>query len=187
MIKELTSDDERIDIGTGTYATTLPLLRLHHPDNRIIIGKYCSFGEGVTIFAGGNHPVDFVTTHPLKLFFGKSDMSEWSHDCGDDSEHTVIGNDVWLGHQATILSGSTIGDGAIIGAKSVVRGNIPSYAIVIGNPAKVIRYRFDDEIIEELLKICWWNWPEEKVRKYAEHIASPNISSFLKSCSGVEL
>jgi len=175
LFHDLTSDDARITIGRGTYATTPPLLRPHHANNRIEIGKFCSFAEGVSVFSGGNHPMGFITTHPLKLYLGIEGYADWSADCGDDNEITQIGNDVWLGHEACILSGSKIGDGAIIGARAVVRGDVPPYAIVIGNPAKVIRYRFDSVVIATLLKEKWWDWPEEKIRRYAKTIASNNV------------
>jgi len=179
MITQLTSVDDRIEIGVGTYATGTPLLRPHHPDNRIIIGNYCSLAEGVSIFAGGNHPLNFATTHPLKLFLGIDEFDGLSSDCGDDGVVTTIGHDVWIGHEACILSGANVGNGAIIGARCVVRGTIPPYAIVIGNPAQIIRFRFDDETISKLLVIKWWNWSLDKIKKNAVLIASRNVQHFL--------
>ena len=179
MISQLISEDNRIEIGTGTYATGTPLLRPHHPWNKIIIGNYCSLAEGVSIFAGGNHPLDFITTHPLKLFLGIAEFDSWSSDCGDAAAVTTIGNDVWIGHEACILSGANVGDGVIIGARSVVRGEIPPYAIVIGNPAQIIRFRFDEETISKLLTIKWWNWSLNKIRENVALIGSRNIQHFL--------
>ena len=181
MLEQLSVDDERITIGEGTYASSTPLLKLFHPNNKIKIGNYCSLANDVTIFAGGNHPIDYITTHPLKLYFNLSDFEGWSHDCQDDNEVTTIGSDVWIGHGATILSGVTIGDGAVIGARAVVASNIPPYAIAVGNPARIIKYRFSQEIIDKLLHVAWWNWGEEKIKQNALLIASRDINSFFLS------
>lgn len=181
MLEPLQSDNEHIQIGAGTYASSPPLLKLFHKNNKIEIGKYCSLADEVTIFAGGNHPINSITTHPLKLFFNLSDTEEWACDCQDGNETTLIGNDVWIGYGATILSGVTIGDGAIIGAKAVVASDIPPYAIAVGNPAKVIKYRFSHESIDKLLQIKWWNWEEEKIKKNAFLIASADINNFFLS------
>ncbi len=179
LILELTSDDPRVQIGHGTHASGTPLLRLHHPNNQIIIGKFCSFAYDVTVFSGGNHPMNFVTTYALKLYFDIDEYSDWTDDCGDGSETTHIGNDVWIGHGACILSGANIGDGAVVGAHAVVRGTVPPYAIVFGNPSQVMRYRFDQETIAKLLAVKWWDWPENKIKEFARDIASPNVSEFL--------
>lgn len=181
MITELISNDHRVEIGCGTYASGPPLIRPHHPNNRIVIGKFCSLANDVAIFSGGNHPFGFATTHPLKLYLGLNEFSDWSADCGDDSMITHIGNDVWIGHGACILSGSVVGDGAVIGARAVVRGNVPPYAIVIGNPAQVIRYRFDHATISKLLQLKWWDWSLDKIKEFAKDIASSDIQKLLAS------
>lgn len=178
MIEQLVSDNPQVVIGRGTYASSQPLLRAHHAQNKIIIGNYCSLAHDVTIFAGGNHPYHYITTHPLKLHFGLADFEEWSKDCGDETDKTIIGHDVWLGHGATILSGVTIGNGAIVGARAVVASDVPAYAIVVGNPAKVIRYRFDEKTILKLQEIAWWNWDEEKIKNHANLLCSSDINRF---------
>ncbi len=183
MTNQLVVDDARIKIGVGTYSGEDLLIRPHHASNRVEIGKFCSFANSVTIFSGGNHPMKFISTHPLKLFFGKGDFNAWSNDCGDDHEITIIGNDVWLGHGCTIMSGSEIGDGAVVGAHSVVRGRIPPYAIVIGNPAKVVKYRFDEKTINQLLAIKWWDWPIEKIKSEINSLTTDDLISFLSSHS----
>lgn len=122
----------------------------------------------------------FVTTYALKLYFDIDEYSGWTADCGDGAETTYIGNDVWLGHGACVLSGAHIGDGAVVGAHTVVRGTVPPYAIVFGNPAQVLRYRFDPETITKLLALKWWDWPEDKIKEFAKDIASPHVSEFLK-------
>lgn len=137
----------------------------------LTIGKYCSIALGVEIFLGGNHRFDFITTALLD-----QEQPERIQSKGDVS----IGNDVWIGYEATILSGTTIGDGAVVGAKSVVSGTIPPFAVVAGNPASVIKYRFDRKTVELLLKIKWWDWPPEKIDKYRSLLCSSDMGRFLK-------
>ena len=179
MIQQLYSDNPNVSIGVGTYASSNPVLRTHHKNNKIIIGKFCSLAQNVMIFAGGNHPINYVSTHPLKLFFETDNFQSWSNDCGDDYEVTEIGNDVWIGEGATILSGISVGSGSIIGAKSVVASSVPPYCIVAGNPAKILRYRFEPNQIEELLCIEWWNWNIQKIKNNLHLICSSNIDFFL--------
>ncbi len=124
--------------------------------------------------------MDRITTHPIKLFHHAGDYSEWTEHCGDGQEQTEIGNDVWLGHGCTILSGARVEDGAIVGACAVVRGRVPPYSIVTGNPARFIRYRYPLPVVERLLKIRWWDWADEKIRAELPHLTSPDIPSFLK-------
>ena len=179
MICDLVANDPRISVGKGTYATTAPVLHAHHPRNRIVIGKYCSLASNVTIFAGGSHPIQHVTTHPLLLYLGRAEYSAWSEACADDDAVTVVGNDVWIGDGALILSGVTIGDGAIIGARSTVARDVPPYSVVAGNPARVLRRRFSDTQVEALLEICWWNWPQEKIEAAAARLCSPEVDAFI--------
>ncbi|EFP64312.1 bacterial transferase hexapeptide repeat protein [Ralstonia pickettii] len=179
MISDLVSEDIRVSIGKGTYASSPPIIRPHHANNRIVIGNYCCLAHDVTIFAGGNHPMGYLTMHPLKLYLGKGSFEDWSADCGDDAETTTIGNDVWIGHGATILSGVKIGDGAVIGAHTVVASDVPPYAIVAGNPAKLIRKRFSEPQIEQLLKLGWWNWPREHIEEAAEYLCSGDLDALL--------
>ncbi len=143
------------------------------------VGKYCSIADNITIFLGGNHRTDWISTYPFPSF------SHIFYEAGIIQGHpatkgnVVIGNDVWIGSHVTILSGVTIGDGAVVGAYSVVARNVPPYSIVVGNPARVIRYRFDERTIELLLKIKWWDWPLEKIRQNVELLCSNNIEKFL--------
>lgn len=179
MITDLVVEDARVSVGTGTYATAMPVLHAHHPGNRIVIGKYCSFARNVTVFAGGNHPLRHVTTHPLMLYFGRATFAEWSEACGDDEDVTVIGNDVWIGDGALILSGVTVGDGAVIGARSTVAADVPPYAVVAGNPARVLRKRFGDAQIDALLGIRWWDWRHEHVASAVPYLCSGNVEAFI--------
>ena len=179
MIRELEVEDPRITVGTGTYATAAPVLQPYHAGNRIVIGKYCSFAHNVTVFAGGNHPLHSVTTHPLMLYLGQASYTDWSAACGDDRAVTVIGSDVWIGDGAMILSGVSVGDGAVIGARSTVAVDIPPYTIVAGNPAQVLRKRFSEAQIAALLEIRWWDWPRERVALTAPHLCSGDVDGFI--------
>lgn len=139
----------------------------HYPINkdRLIIGKFCSIACGAKfLFNSANHKMASLSTYTFPLFF-----EEWGLEkenvaqAWDQKGDIIIGNDVWIGYEAVILSGVTIGDGAVIGCRAVVTKDIPPYTIVGGVPAKPIRKRFDEETIKELQKIKWWDWPEEKI------------------------
>ncbi|MBA2840764.1 acetyltransferase-like isoleucine patch superfamily enzyme [Methanococcus maripaludis] len=150
----------KLSIGTGTYINDL---KLYCWDNTITvnIGKYCSFASGISITAGGEHDIDWVSTYPFIDRWNVKNL--YSLKKPRYKGDIVVGNDVWVGNNVTILSGVTIGSGAVIGACSVVTKDIPPYAVAVGNPCKIIKYRFDKETIEKLLKICWWDWDRKKI------------------------
>ena len=138
----------------------------HHYDwngDRLIIGKFCQIAAGVEfVMNGANHQMNAVSTFPFYTLEG------WDMAPPDRSDlplrgDTVIGNDVWIGQNAVILPGVTIGDGAIIGANSVVGSDVPPYTIVVGNPARELRRRFDDELIDLLLRFRWWDRSIEEI------------------------
>ena len=141
----------------------------HYPVNRdrLIIGRFCSIACGAKfLFTSANHAMRSLSTYPFPIFF-----EEWGldrtrvADAWDNKGDIVVGSDVWIGYEAVVLSGVTIGDGAIIGARAVVTRDVPPYAIVGGVPAKVIKYRFDQATVENLLRIKWWEWPAERIRR----------------------
>ncbi|MGE5091151.1 MAG: CatB-related O-acetyltransferase [Bacillota bacterium] len=140
---------------------------LYHFDfigDRLVIGRYCAIAaEATFIMNGGNHVTDALSTYPFAIFgegWESAAPAAWPNR-GD----TVVGNDVWIGYRATIMPGIRIGDGAIIGSCSVVTRDVPPYAVVGGNPAGVIRMRFDAPVIERLLAAAWWDWPADKVTR----------------------
>lgn len=143
-----------------------PLVLSFNRYTRISIGRFCSFAADVTIVgAGGTHPYRTVANFPL----GPSFIGESKDDRNlSRAQSVIIGNDVWFGTGAIILSGVKIGDGSIIGAGAVVTRDVPPYAIAVGVPAKVSRYRFSQSQIENLLKIAWWNWSLEKIKANIE-------------------
>ena len=151
----------------------------HYPINndKLQIGKFCSIACGAKfIFNSANHTLSSLSTYPFPLFF-----EEWGSDkkdvtnAWDNKGDIIIGNDVWLGYESVVLAGVTIGDGAIIGARSVVIKDVPPYTIVGGVPAKTIRRRFAEEIISALLRSKWWDWSEERIRKNLRAIQTGNI------------
>ncbi len=155
----------------------------HYPVNqdKLIIGKFCSIACGARfIFNSANHSLSSLSTYPFPIFFeewnldGKDIKNAW-----DNKGDIVIGNDVWIGYEAVILAGVTIGDGAVIGTRAVVTKDVPPYTIVGGVPAKPIRKRFAQEAIDALLKMKWWDWPKERIAQHITDIQSGNIEYLL--------
>ncbi|MEL6989258.1 MAG: CatB-related O-acetyltransferase [Bacteroidota bacterium] len=146
--------------------------------DKLIIGKFCMIASDVTfIMNGANHLSDSISSYPFAIFGG-----DWSNAMDGKSYpnkgDTIIGNDVWIGFRSTIMPGVKIGDGAIIASEAVVTKDVEPYAIVGGNPASVIRKRFPDDTIQDLLKLQWWNWPIEKITKHVDTLASSNVHTF---------
>ena len=151
----------------------------HYPINkdRLIIGKFCSIACGAKfLFNSANHKMASLSTYTFPLFFEEWGLKKENvAQAWDQKGDIMIGNDVWIGYEAVILSGVTIGDGAVIGCRAVVTKDIPPYTIVGGVPAKPIRKRFDEETIKELQKIKWWDWPEEKITKKIQAIQAGDL------------
>ncbi len=152
----------------------------HYPINgdKLIIGKFCSIACGAKfMFTSGNHSMKSLSNYTFPIFF-----DEWGLDAKDicnawdNKGDIVIGNDVWIGYDAVIMSGVKIGDGAVVGARAVVTKDVPPYTIVGGVPAKPIRKRFDDETIEKLLALRWWDWSYEKIKRNIPAIRSGDIT-----------
>ncbi len=151
----------------------------HYPINkdRLIIGKFCSIACGAKfLFNSANHKMASLSTYTFPLFFEEWGLKKENvAHAWDQKGDIMIGNDVWIGYEAVILSGVTIGDGAVIGCRAVVTKDIPPYTIVGGIPAKPIRKRFDEETIKELQKIKWWDWPEEKITEKIQAIQAGDL------------
>lgn len=151
----------------------------HYPVNhdRLVIGKFCSIACGAKfIFTSANHSLKSLSTYPFPIFFEEWDLDVANiTDAWDNKGNIIIGNDVWIGYEAVILSGVTIGDGAIIGTRAVVTKDVPPYTIVGGVPAKPIRNRFDDTTIAKLLELKWWDWSEKQIKSNLEIIQSGRI------------
>ena len=145
--------------------------------DKLKVGKFCSIACGAKfLFTSANHKMHSISTYPFPIFFEEGGLdvtnitSAW-----DNKGDIVIGNDVWIGYEAIVLSGVTIGDGAIIGTRAVVTKDVPPYTIVGGIPAKPIRKRFSDEVISKLLELQWWNWPENRIKENIDVIQSGRI------------
>jgi len=154
----------------------------HYPfvGDRLCIGKYCAISRDVQfIMNGANHALDGFSTYPFHIFGkgweGAAPGPERESCKGD----TVVGNDVWIGYGATIMPGVHIGDGAIVAAKALVSRNVPPYAVVAGNPARLVRERFAPEIVRQLLQIAWWDWPADKVTRNLAAITGADLAALL--------
>ena len=151
----------------------------HYPVNhdRLMIGKFCSIACGAKfLFNSANHSLSSLSTYPFPIFY-----EEWGLDrknvaeAWDNKGDIVIGNDVWIGYEAVILAGVTVGDGAVIGARAMVTKDVPPYTIVGGVPAKPIRKRFSEETISEMLALKWWDWPKERIARNIPAIQSGRL------------
>jgi len=142
--------------------------------DKLIIGNYCSIGSGAVFMMSGNqgHRTDWVSTFP---FHFQANIFKASKNPYKKSGNTVIGHDVWIGSEAMIMAGVTIGSGAVIASRAVVTKDVEAYAVVGGNPAEVIKYRFSAEEIERLLVLKWWDWSEEKVKENVGVLCSKEV------------
>ena len=161
----------------------------HYPINRerLVIGKFCSIACGAKfLFNSANHTQRSLSTYIFPVLF-----EEWGLDVAripeawDNRGDIVIGNDVWIGYDAVVLAGVTVGDGAIIAARAVVTKDVPPYTIVGGVPARPIRRRFSDSEIDQLLELKWWDWPEEKIARSIGVIQSGDLEGLKRAAEDV--
>lgn len=163
-------------IGRGSYGDLAVLT--FGEGAQLQMGAFCSVARGARIFLGGEHRTDWVTTYPFSALdqrFGS--IKGHPRTRGD----VIIGNDVWLGRDAAVMSGIRIGDGAVVGAGAVVTRDVPPYGIVAGNPATLVRYRFPPEIVDRLLAAAWWTWPQERIDAAMPLLLSTDIEGFLSA------
>lgn len=166
----------------GTYFDRNVNIISWSDEYHIHLGKYNSIGRDCNFFLHANHRVDWITTSsqlwgPVTPEIADMHMKMGHPTCKGD---IIIENDVWIGAKSTIMSGVKIGNGSVIGSCSVVTKDVPPYAIVVGNPAKIVKYRFTDNQIGDLLRIAWWNWPEEKIREKGMLLWSGDINKFIE-------
>lgn len=172
-----------MEVGRHTYGHEQ--ITIHHwgEPTELRIGAFCSIADRVHVFLGGNHRVDWVSTFPFAEF-----PEAWPRARGIDGHpatngDVVIGNDVWVGSGVTIMSGVTVGDGAVLGADSCVTRDVEPYAIVAGNPAREIRRRFDQDTVQKLLEMRWWDWSDERIEAQVTLLSSDKIDHFVNAQS----
>lgn len=157
-----------VNVSMGRYS----YVGVANSINNVSIGSFCSIASYCAI-GGGGHPLNYVSTSPVFLegsnIFGKS-FFELKYDA---APHTTIGNDVWIGEAAFIKAGITVGDGAVVGAHAVVTKDVPPYAVVVGAPARVIKYRFDNSTIKALENLAWWEWDLDRIKANSALFHSP--------------
>ncbi|AXK50719.1 CatB-related O-acetyltransferase [Spiroplasma alleghenense] len=174
--------NQNIEIGDYTYYASLDdpqdlvdfqnkNILYHFPfiGDKLIIGKFCQIGYKTKfIMNGANHDTDRISTYPFFIMWnGWEEQPGFKTNKGD----TVVGNDVWFGYNCTILPGVKIGNGAVIGAEALVTKDVPDYAVVGGNPAKIISFRFNEEEIKQLNQISWWDWDSQKITDNLENLS----------------
>jgi acetyltransferase-like isoleucine patch superfamily enzyme len=176
LLAQVVYSNERLTMGRASYGE--PRIPIYPGDEtRVTVGSFVSIAVDVVLMDGGNHRTDWVTTFPLR---SRLDLPGAFEDGQTVSKGDVdIGSDVWIGRGAHVLSGVTVGHGAVIGGYSVVTKDVPPYTIVAGNPAREIRKRFSDEQIEALLAIAWWDWPQDKILGCVEELSSPDVEAFI--------
>lgn len=179
-----------IHVGEYTYFDD----RLHGPEKfeecnvlynydfskvKLVIGKFCAIAADTKFIMTGDHKLDAVSTYPFPIFQNGWESAYNILDLPVKGD-ILVGNDVWFGYDSLIKNGVTIGDGAIVATRAVVVKDVPAYSIVAGNPAKVVKMRFDDHTIARLLQISWWNWPIEKINQHLPLICSLNVDALEK-------
>jgi acetyltransferase-like isoleucine patch superfamily enzyme len=171
--------EDVLEVGIHTYGAENLNLLFRNSGKKVVVGKFCSIGPRVTIFMGGGHRTDWITTYP----FGHVFLDKWGSKTYEGHPTTrgdvQIGNDVWIGRGATLMSGISVGDGAVIAANSHVTKDVPPFAIVGGNPASVIRYRFSPEVANRIADICWWDFPDEVILQIKHLLSEQPIADSL--------
>ena len=167
----------------GTYFDRNVNIISWSDEYRILVGKYCSVGRDCNFFLHADHRVDWITTSSQLLGPVTPEIAEMHMGMGHPicKGDILIENDVWIGAKSTIMSGITIHNGAVIAAGSTVTKDVPPYAIVAGNPGRVVKYRFNEDQIEKLLSISWWNWEEEKIKENSTLLWSRDINYFVET------
>ncbi len=173
--------------GAAEFEKRNILYRYAMNRDRLTIGNFCSIACGAKfIFTGANHTLRSISTYPFPIFRAWEESSQVG-EAWDKRGDITIGNDVWIGYEAIIMSGVRIGDGAIIGTRAVVTKAVPPYAIVGGVPAKLIRYRYDEPTIEKLLRLKWWDWAPELIQKRLKLIRTGQVQELMAALPSGEV
>lgn len=174
----LKEEIERYGWSIGDHTYGAPLL-LDYDYGALTIGRFCSIAPG-TSFILGNHRTDLVSTYPFKVlsqFWPGAEHADSDH---EDRGGIHVGSDVWFGAHCTVLTGAKIGSGAVIAANSVVTKDVPPYAIVAGNPGRIVRYRCSESQIQDLLDLAWWDWPDEKIKSEVPFLTTLSVADFIE-------
>lgn len=166
-------------IGRHSYGLTRQSIENERQGLALTIGNFCSIAPGVRFLLGVDHPTDLPSTFPFRSRLFGSGINQDAVSKGD----IVLGHDVWIGRNAIILSGVTVGTGAIVGAGAVVAKDVAPYAIVVGNPAREVRKRFTDDVIENLLHSAWWDLPDDLLKSIDRTLYDRDIGAFLREVS----
>ncbi|MCU4180592.1 CatB-related O-acetyltransferase [Bosea sp. BH3] len=166
-------------IVAGSYTYGRPKVRFPESGAKLVIGRYGSIADGVEILLGGNHRLDWATTYPFPALPGLWPEAAGRTDHDTTRGDVVIGHDVWLGSQCMVLSGVSIGHGAVVAARAVVTRDVPPYAIVAGNPARVVRLRFGEATVAALIESRWWDLPREALAPLLPLMMSERTGEFL--------
>jgi virginiamycin A acetyltransferase len=186
----LVIDHPAIEVGAYSYysdfsepkpkdiaATIAPYLFSFSPE-KLVIGKFVQIAHGTKfITSSANHPMAGISTYPFRIFH----LAETGGYPDLPFKDTIVGPDVWIGYNAIIMPGVTIGAGAIVAAGSIVSNDVPPYAIVGGNPARLIRMRFDDRIVQQLLELAWWDWDHEKIERHIPELERCDLKALLEA------
>ena len=182
-------DHPRLEVGEYTYASSFdppqdwaqrlaPYLFEFSPE-RLVVGKFCQIADGALfITASANHRYDGISSYPFAAI--DLDVGPHRQSLPGPGPDTIVGNDVWIGQGARILPGAQLGNGVIVGAGAVVSGSVPPYAIVAGNPARIVRMRFDQERIEMLQRRAWWDWPIDHILKHEAEICGGDVDALTR-------
>lgn len=174
-----------IKVGKHTYGCDGITLLHSYQGSKLSIGSFCSLGRELIVNLGGNHRTDWITSYPFGLPLLKNSHIFKTPSYVDklfsvSNGDVIIGNDVWTGFDVKIMSGVKIGDGAVIATQSIVFESVKPYSIVAGNPAKLISYKFNQEIISKLLEIKWWDWPDIYINNVIPFLCSSNINKLIE-------
>ncbi|WP_279600613.1 CatB-related O-acetyltransferase [Methylobacterium sp. J-077] len=169
----------------GSYSYGRPKVRFPESGRRLTIGRYCSIADKVEILLGGDHRLDWASTYPFAAMRGLFPDARAPKDYHASRGDVVIGHDVWLGSGCMILSGVTIGHGAVVAARAVVTRDVPPYAVVAGNPARVVRHRFDPSTVEALVAAAWWDLPHATVTRLVPLLQSGDVAGLIAAAGSV--
>lgn len=177
--RNYTVGNSPVSVGRFTYGVENVTIKQWGEGASLRIGSFCSIASSIEVFLGGNHRTDWITTFPFGHIFcdelGGTDIRGHPATKGD----VTIGDDVWIGHGVTILSGVSIGSGAVLAAKAVICKDVAPYEIVGGNPAKLLKKRFDDQIVDLMLTLRWWDLPLEAIRDLAPELSKAPVKQLL--------